>query len=69
MFSENILEAKEAGDFFRSSVDQFPNFGDGFRASIHLHLYLAHLNLKIYQFQQSGDFLKAASKLLKERVT
>ena len=68
-FSENMLEAKEAGDFFRSSVDQFPNSGDGFRACIHLHLYMALLNLKLYQFQQSADFLRAASKLLKERVT
>ena len=68
-FSENMLQAKEAGDFFRSAVDQFPNQGDGFRACIHLHLYIAALNLKLYQFAQSYDFLKAASRLLKERVT
>ena len=68
-FSENMLQAKEAGDFFRSSVDQFPNQGDGFRACLHLHLYMATLNLKLFQFAQSYDFLRAASKLLKERVT
>lgn len=66
---DNIYDAKEAGDFFRSSIEQFPNGGDGFRACIHLHLYLAGINLKIYQFQQSSDFLTAASKMLKERVT
>ena len=68
-FSENMLHAKEAGDFFRSAVDQFPNLGDGFKACIHLHLYIATLNLKLFQFAQSYDFLRAASKLLKERVT
>ena len=32
-------------------------------------MYMASLNLKIFQFQQSGDFIKAASTLLKERVS
>ena len=68
-FVENMIEAKEAGDFFRTANDQFPDHGDGFRASIHLHVYMASLNLKIFQFQQSRDFLKAASQLLKDRVT
>lgn len=33
-----------------------------------MHLYMATMNLKIFQFQQSSDFLKSAATLLKERV-
>ena len=29
---------------------------------------MANLNLKIFQFQQAGDFIKGASQILKERV-
>lgn len=48
LFVENLLEVKEAGDFFRSANDQFPLYGDGHRASINMHLYMATMNLKIF---------------------
>ena len=50
-FADIIFEAKETGDFFRSAIAQFPPFGDGFRAGLLVHLYMARLNLKINQFQ------------------
>ena len=50
IFAENISDAKEAGDFFAFAVDHFPLFGDGFRACIVLQLYMAQINLKVFQF-------------------
>ena len=40
-FLETIADAKEVGDFFRLAMSQFPSFGDGFRAGIIVHLYMA----------------------------
>lgn len=67
-FSENIIEAREASNLFKNAFEQFPTFGDGYRANLYLLRYLAQLNLQLFQFQQSNDFLKAASSTLKERV-
>ena len=50
-FLEIIADAKEVGDFFRTAMSQFPSFGDGFRAGIIVHLYMAQVNLKMFQFQ------------------
>lgn len=50
-FMECMVDAREVGDLFRAAMSQFPPFGDGFRAGIIVHLYLAQLNMKVFQFQ------------------
>ena len=49
-FMECMTDAREVGDLFRAAMSQFPSFGDGFRAGIIVHLYMAQLNMKVFQF-------------------
>jgi len=68
-FAENLCDVKEVSDFYRGALEHFPHYGDGHRAFLHLHQYMTLINLKVFQFQQSSDFIRAAMTLLKERVT
>ena len=68
-FAEIIPDVKNATDLYRTASNQFPSGGDGWRSQFYLYMYLARVNLMLFQFQQTRDLLSAGNKMLKEKVT